>query len=170
MYKLRIKISDQLIYNMSSSLNSALSGVSITFRGSEVNIEQALDEVIRGLQEHLNDLQYTLRSIAMSTEQLTDDGLADLQHSAEQADHMVDDILDMNNLFADLEDMAEQLCYEPETPEEKAWLREHMAERKISIAERKKQWVISRKADKERAKAELKLKREEEKKLHMIDE
>ncbi len=147
------------------SVASDLSNVSVNFHGTEKPVEEALDDVIRALQTHLNALQTELRAIAVTAEQVVDDGVEDLKVSMERVDELVDTILEMNNLFMDLEDMADQLCYEPETPEEKLWMKQHKAERKEIIKERKLRWIAERKADATRFKEESRARA-----LQMIDE
>lgn len=142
------------------SVTSAMSGVSVSYKGSQVSIETALDNVIRELQSHLNNLQLQIRTAAMSTEQwLGDDddpAMTDLKLSLKQSDDIVDNILEMNNLFCDLSGFAEDLAYTPINAAEKAYVKKHKTERKADIAQRKKKWDDDRIAEKKQAKLESK--------------
>lgn len=128
------------------SICSDLSNVSISIRGEEVNVEKALDDTIRALQKHLNELQTVFRQIAMSSEQQL--GIEtkvetknygtltvsdDLILSCRQVTEMQNHIVGMNGLFDDLMSMSMQLTYEPESTDEKKYLKEYKATRKAEI-------------------------------------
>jgi hypothetical protein len=137
-----------------------MSAMSVSHHGKEVNIEDALDEVIRGLQGHLNDLQYQIRTIAMTADQFTGDGddpeMTDLKLSLEQSDAVVDNILEMHNLFDDLIGFGEQMAFKPINAAEKAYTKAHKAQRKKDIAEKKRRWEVERVEEKKRMKQERK--------------
>ncbi len=98
----------------------------VSYRGEEIDLEQALDENIRELQCFLNSLQCSLRQINMGNEQDLEYALA-----LKESDHVEDCIDDMQYLFQELRDIAHQLVGEPNNAEEKAYLKSHRAERKI---------------------------------------
>lgn len=150
---------------MPSSIASDLSTISVSLYGKEVNVEQALDETIRNLQQHLNLLQSGLREIAMSSDQSTGEGLDDIKLSCLQVDKMQDHILEMNNLFEDLLDMSDQLVYLPENKEEKEYLKQHKAERKVKVAALKKKFDEERKAYKDALKEQKKKEKAEMKSI-----
>jgi hypothetical protein len=50
------------------SVSSNCSGVSINFRGEEVDLSDALDSLFRELQSNLNNSQCSIRSLAMCDE------------------------------------------------------------------------------------------------------
>lgn len=150
------------------SVCSDLSMMSVSYRGSEVNLEKQLDETIRGLQKHLNDLQLVFRQIAMSCEQeigeeVKVDGLCvtcDLINSCKQVDEMKEHIVRMNNLFDDLLDMSDQLVYEPINKDEKAYLKKWKNESKGRFDDLRKKFVEERKEFKKMRKEELKKEKE----------
>ena len=133
---------------------SDLSTISVSLNGQEVNLEQAITTTVNALQNHLNLLQLNLRSIAMSNDQSTGEGLDDIKRSCDEVDNMQDHILEMNNLFEDLLDMSDQLVYLPENKEEKEYLKEHKAARKIKVTAMKKRFDEARKANKAAIKAQ----------------
>jgi len=99
----------------------------VSFRGENgIDLEQALDQNIRELQTFLNSLQCSLRQINQGAEQ-------DLPYedALKEADNCEECIDDMQYLFQELRDICYQLVGEPETPEEKAYLKSHKAERKL---------------------------------------
>jgi len=155
------------------SICSDLSNVSISIRGEEVNVEKALDDTIRELQQHLNQLQVIFRQIAMSSEQQLGDETkvdtkdhgqltvsCDLLLSCKQVDSMQERIVRMNGLFDDLMSMSMQLVYEPESLDEKKYLKEYKAFRKLEVAKLQKQLKDDRdawnKQSKEKEKADKK--------------
>lgn len=131
------------------STTSMLSQVSVGYNGELVNVEQALDSVIRDLQQHLNDLQMRLRNIAMASDQMVGDtgDMEDLKNSVIESDQLEDHILEMVSLFTDLKEMAGDLAYLPETAEERAWLKQHKVERKAQLAQKKIDETARRKAN-----------------------
>jgi hypothetical protein len=80
-----------------SIASSSASSVSVSFRGEEVDLERALDETVRDLQQHLNMVQCRLRTLAADSER--DD---DFQEMIGTADMLENDIDDMQWLFQDL--------------------------------------------------------------------
>jgi len=113
------------------SISSACSSISVSLNGKEVDLEQGLDEVVRGLQKHLNQVQLQLRMLGVGSER--DD---DYQEMIKEADIMEDGILEMQNLFDDLRSMSYQIVGLPETKEEKSWLKNHKIERKTYLQQK----------------------------------
>ena len=128
------------------SIASGTSSVSVSLNGQEMDLETALDTVVRDLQKHLNLVQMELRTIAMSSER--DD---DYEEMVRQGAKIQDNIIEMNFLFEDLYDMAGQIMGDPETPEEKAFLKQHKAARKIEIAKMKAAHAEQKRKEKEEA-------------------
>jgi hypothetical protein len=144
--------------------------MSISINGQEMNVEKALDQTVRELQQHLNQLQCIFREIAMSSEQSTGgDDFEDLKMSCHQVDGMQDHILSMNNLFEDLMDMSDQLIYLPETKEEKAYVKDYKAKRKVIIDDKKKKWAEERKQYKKDLKEKQKKEKSEMKSIEEED-
>ena len=140
------------------SISSSLSNISVSLHGQEVNVEAAIDEVVRNLQKHLNDLQSLMRAIAMSGEQCTgEDDMQDLKDSCKQVRELQIHILEMNNLFEDLFDMSGQLRYQPLNDEEKAYLKKDKLEAKEEHSKLKKKWTDERKQFKVAQKEQSKL-------------
>lgn len=158
------------------SICSDLSNVSISIRGEEVNVEKALDDTIRALQGHLNDLQTVFRQIAMSSEQQMGDEVkvdskdhgqltisGDLMLSCKQVDGMQEHIVKMNGLFDDLMSMSMQLVYEPESLDEKKFLKEYKAKRKIEVESMRKKLKDDRDAWQKQLKEDKKLEKKQAK-------
>ena len=51
------------------SICSAMSDMSVSYYGEDVNLEEALDETFKKIQTFVNDCHYSVRSLAMSDEQ-----------------------------------------------------------------------------------------------------
>lgn len=107
------------------STASGFSEMSVSYNGTEVNLEFAIDDVFKQLQNHLNLLQCSLRQLAMIVEQ---DG--DYPESLKYSDEIEDGIDGMVILFKSLKDITSQVCVTPNTPEEKAFLKAHKLARK----------------------------------------
>jgi hypothetical protein len=110
------------------SISSACSNVSVTINGTEMNLEDALDEVVRGLQKHLNKVQMQIRLLGVGS-----DRQDDFEEQIAEADLMENEIISMQELFNELRGISYQLVGEPETPQEKKWLKAHKAERKLFL-------------------------------------
>ena len=129
------------------SIASGASSVSVSLNGREMNLEEALDSVVRDLQKHLNMVQLQLRMLGVGSER--DD---DFEDQIKEADKMQDSIVEMNYLFEDLYDMAYQIVGDPETKEEKAFLKQHKIERKAHMDKLKAEHKELKKKEKEEAK------------------
>ena len=129
------------------SIASGASSVSVSLNGREMNLEEALDSVVRDLQKHLNMVQLQLRMLGVGSER--DD---DFEDQIKEADKMQDSIVEMNYLFEDLYDMAYQIVGDPETKEEKQFLKQHKIERKAHMDRLKAEHKELKKKEKEEAK------------------
>jgi len=113
------------------SVSSSGSQISINYNGEEMDLEQMLDETVRGIQHYLNDLQMVLRNIAQS-----DDRGDDFEEVVEMTDKVEDDVNGMIFLFEDLKDVASQI--RGKTPaDKKEWYTQHKLERKNKKAQMK---------------------------------
>ena len=133
------------------SVSSACSNISVGYKGTAVPMEQALDEVIRDLQKHLNNVQVNLRGIAMIVEQ--DD---DFKEEVKLSDALDDDLRDMQWLFTDLREMAYDLISIPDEPEDKVWFKAHKEERKVNEKKLQSEHSIKIKEERKNAKKALK--------------
>ncbi len=137
------------------SVSSVTSNASVGFHGRSVGMEEALDEVIRDLQNHLNHVQLALRQVASVAEQ-------DLDYEEElKLSWSIDeDLMQMNFLFDDLRAMCLDLITVPETAEEKALAKQFKVNRreyeKRAIAEHAAKFKEERAAAKEALAAEKK--------------
>ena len=129
------------------SIASGASSVSVSLNGREMNLEEALDSVVRDLQKHLNMVQLQLRMLGVGSER--DD---DFEDQIKEEDKMQDSIGEMNYLFEDLYDMAYQIVGDPETKEEKQFLKQHKIERKAHMDKLKADHKEQKKKEKEEAK------------------
>ena len=112
-----------------------------------MNLEEALDSVVRDLQKHLNMVQLQLRMLGVGSER--DD---DFEDQIREADKMQDSIVEMNWLFEDLYDMSYQIVGDPETKEEKQFMKQHKIERKAHMDKLKAEHKELKKKEKEEAK------------------
>jgi|SRR5271165_4135830 len=133
------------------SVSSVGSNVSVGYKGSAVPLEQALDEVVRDLQKHLNNVQVSLRGIAMIVEQ--DD---DFQEEVKLSDLLDDDLREMQWLFSDLRQMSYDLITIPEEKEDKDWFKNHKNERKILEKKLQSEHAAQIKEERKTAKVALK--------------
>lgn len=109
------------------SVSSTCSNVSVGYKGGAMPLEQALDEVIRDLQKHLNSVQVSLRGIAMIVDQDND-----FKEEVKLSDILDDDLREMQWLFSDLRQMSYDLISIPEEKEDKDWFKNHKNERKLN--------------------------------------
>ena len=116
-----------------SSINSAMSQMSVSYQGNEVPFEQAIDECFRDLQTHLNNTHCSVRSMGMLADQ--DD---DFKTAVEYSDSICDNIEDMTALFKELKNMTIQVRGKP-SGEDKEWLKQHEAKRKSDKLREKKE-------------------------------
>ena len=130
-----------------SIASSAASSVSVSLNGREMCLEEALDEVVRGLQGHLNMVQCHLRTLASDQERGNE-----FEEMIATADLLEDNIDEMQWLFQDLRSMCYEICGEPETPEERSFLKAHKIERKAYFQKK----ALDRKAEAKKLKQESK--------------
>ena len=127
------------------------------FGEDDVPLEEALDKVIKELQQTLNYSHCEVRTMAVGLDADQDFKSAYECHSRleDYADEMVD-------LFKELKSVSRQILPKP-TPEEKVWMKEQIANRKAKKKAEKEREKIEAQAEKEKRKQE-KLGKIEEKK------
>ena len=111
------------------SVSSARSSMSVSYCGSEVALEEALDDVFQKLQQHLNDAHCAVRSMSMLEEQSMDED-EDFKEATKYDDTIQDDVDGMIALFKDLKSISKQVLGKPPNPDMKAWYVNHQAARK----------------------------------------
>ena len=135
-----------------SVASSAASMRSVNFHGREMSLEQALDETIRGVQNHLNNLQCLLRQLAAAEEQEVDED-DDFRQMVQLEDETADTVSALNELLSELPDIASDIRGPAPNPAMKAWHRTHKAERKLQLARRKEEAKARAAAEKAAAEA-----------------
>lgn len=118
------------------SVSSNGSSISINYNGEIMDLEQMLDETIKGIQKHLNDLQMQLRQVAQS-----DDRNDSFEEIVEFTDFIEDDVDSMILLFQDLQYVAKEIRGKT-PPDMKEWYLDHKLKRK----EKKQQEKASKKS------------------------
>jgi hypothetical protein len=111
------------------SVSSAKSSMSVSYCGSEIALEDALDDVFQKLQQHLNDAHCAVRSMSMLEEQSMDED-SDFQDCTKYDDVIQDDIDGMIALFKDLKSISKQVLGKPPNPDMKLWYTHHQTQRK----------------------------------------
>ena len=117
------------------SINSQMSSMSISHRGEEVPIEQALDQVFTELIQHQNALHCYVRELCMMQDQDNDyiEGLKKVLT-------IHDNIDEMSDLFKELKSVCSQVLGKPpkeEKDEAKKIIDEHkVARKKLKDAEK----------------------------------
>ena len=104
---------------MSESLCSGMSGMSVSFFGEEVGLEQALDTCFKDLQDHLNESHVLTRQLAMLSEQ---DG--DWVSAVDLAFAIQERCGDMAGLFKELKSVVIQVRGKPMNDAEKKYLKD----------------------------------------------
>ena len=135
-----------------SVASSAASMRSVNFHGREMTLEQALDETIKGVQNHLNSLQVALRNLAACEDQAVDDE-EDFRQMVALEDEIADTVGALNELLGELPDIASDIRGSAPNPAMKAWHRTHKAERKLQLARRKEEAKARAAAEKAAAEA-----------------
>ena len=105
-----------------SVASSAASMRSVNFHGRETSLEQALDETIKGVQNHLNSLQVALRNLAACEDQAVDDE-EDFRQMVALEDEIADTVGALNELLGELPDIASDIRGTAPNPAMKAWHR-----------------------------------------------
>jgi len=121
------------------SVCSNKSMMSVSYCGTEMDLETALDECFRGLQENLNGAHSAVRSLAMMPEQ--DNDYSEMLKQTLQIHDLIDD---MNSLFKELKLVTSQVIGSPHKDEKVAMKKivdDHKAARKkekddIKVAEK----------------------------------
>ena len=129
--------------------------MSVNYGGAEVPLEQAIDDVVRELQQHLNNLQCAMRTASMLDDQSLGDEDDDFREAVKYDDAIQVDIDGMLELFTELKSISKQSLGKPPNPEMKVWYAHHLSQ----IKEEAKQEKHKQKLEK----AELKLKSIDEK-------
>jgi hypothetical protein len=137
-----------------SVASSSASVMSVGFHGGTTSLENALDETVRELQKHLNAVQCKLREIATICDQDPD-----YQEEIKMSGELDDDLREMCWLFDDLRQMCTDLISAPETDEEKLFLKQWKAQRKLQEKKLQKEHTEKVKAERKAAKEALKLAR-----------
>ena len=135
-----------------SVASSAASMRSVNFHGREMTLEQALDETVKSVQNHLNSLQVALRNLAACEDQAVDDD-EDFRQMVALEDEIADTVGALNELLSELPDIASDIRGPAPNPAMKAWHRTHKAERKLQLARRKEQAKAAAAAEKAAAEA-----------------
>lgn len=107
------------------SVSSAGSCMSVSYCGSEVALEVALDDIYQKLQDHLNKLHCCSRTMAMLSEQETDQD-ADFKECAKYNDVIVENVDGMADLFKELKSISKEILGKPPTPDLKLWYTNHL--------------------------------------------
>ena len=111
------------------SVCSTKSSISVSYCGSEMPLEQALDDVFQKLQQHLNAAHCAVRSMAMSEDQSMDED-DDFKDLVKYNDIIQDDTDGMIELFKDLKSISKQVLGKPPNPDMKAWYVYHQSQNK----------------------------------------
>ena len=84
------------------NISKSLSIRSVSLHNQEVNVEVSIDEVVRNLQQQLNDLHSLVTAIAMSGAQFTSIGyMQEFHDTNKQVRKLRTCIIEMNHLFED---------------------------------------------------------------------
>lgn len=107
------------------SVSSTMSSVSVSFRESEVGVEQALDVVFKELQTHLNSAHCNTRQLACLSEQ---DG--DWNTSVDLSLDIIDGCSAMGDLFKELKSVVQQVRGRASNDAERKYLKVEVDRRK----------------------------------------
>jgi hypothetical protein len=119
--------------------------MSVSYCGSEVALEEALDDVFQKLQHHLNSCHCAVRSMSMLEEQSVDEN-EDFKEATKYDDTIQNDVDGMVALFKDLKSISKQVSGKPPNPDMKAWYAHHQTQRKHeAILEKERQTKIEEK-------------------------
>ncbi len=120
------------------SVSSAISDLSVSYFGQEVNLEEALDTTFKQIQTFVNDCHCSVRTLAMVPEQDDDYMVAlDLYHEIVVA------IEGMTSLMGELKSISKQVLGKPPTE-----LKQEVAKRVLDFKQRQLQIKVQAKADK----------------------
>ena len=130
------------------SVSSARSSMSVSYCGSEMPLEQALDDVFQKLQQHLNSSHCAVRSMSMLEEQSMDEN-EDFKDCVKYDDIIQDDTDGMIALFKDLKSISKQVLGKPPNPDMKAWYVNHQTQRKQEAQLEKERQKLAKIEEKE---------------------
>ena len=119
----------------------------ISLGDKEVSIEDAMDSVIAEIQQQLNNSQYSIRQLAMASDQNLE-----FQEEVKFCDNLQDHLLQIQRLFMDLLDISDQLISIPETKQDKDFWKQHKKDRKQYV--RDKSMIIKKQKKKKEKKIE----------------
>ena len=122
-------------------------GSVISLNGKEQSIEDAMDSVIAEIQQQLNNSQYSIRQLAMASDQNLE-----FQEEVKFCDNLQDHLLQIQRLFMDLLDISDQLISIPETKQDKDFWKQHKKDRKQYIKQKLKEYNDNKKTEKEERK------------------
>ena len=114
------------------SICSQMSQMSVSYCGSEVSLESAVDSCFKSLQKHLNNSQCSLRSLAMLVDQDND-----FKSAVRLGYEITEDVNGMQALFKELKSLVRQITPKPESDEEKQWAKDFIAEKKLEAENEK---------------------------------
>jgi hypothetical protein len=130
------------------SVSSAKSSMSVSYCGSEMPLEEALDDVFQKLQQHLNDAHCAVRSMSMLEEQSLDED-SDWKDATKYDNVIQDDIDGMIALFKDLKNISKQVLGKAPNPDMKAWYAHNQTQRKEEKRLEKEREKLSKIEEKE---------------------
>ena len=119
-------------------------GSVISLNGKEQSIEDAMDSVIAEIQQQLNNSQYSIRQLAMASDQNLE-----FIEEVKFVDNLQDHLLQIQRLFLDLIDVSDQLISIPETKQDKDFWKLHKKERKQYVRDKLKEYNDNKKTEKE---------------------
>ena len=119
----------------------------ISLGDKEVSIEDAMDSVIAEIQQQLNNSQYSIRQLAMASDQNLE-----FQEEVKFCDNLQDHLLQIQRLFMDLLDISDQLISIPETKQDKDFWKQHKKDRKQHVRDKLKEYNDNKKTEKEERK------------------
>ena len=109
-----------------TSSNVSTASTVVGHHGTVIDLELAIDRTCQDIQKHINGVQCQLRQIAQFVE---NDG--EFKEEVKMQDELDDELRLLAWLFDDLRNMGYDLISVPDTPDAKAWLKAHAAERKV---------------------------------------
>ncbi len=113
---------------MTESTCSMMSSFSVSLFGEEVKLEKAIDDIFKQIQDSINHTHYQIREMCMDLDR-DDDFKVSFGHY-EKINNYVDDL---GILFKELKSVSIQVLGKPNTDEEKIWLKEKLARKKLEV-------------------------------------
>jgi hypothetical protein len=127
------------------SVSSQMSEMSISLNGEMIDLEVAVDETFKNLQECLNNTQCDLRNLASIDER---NETFEVSHS--YCTKIDDNISEMNELFKSLKSIVKQIKMKPETDEDKQFVKDFEFKRREEKNEQKRLAEIEKEQQKMR--------------------